>query len=142
MELLDSLEDGILSGDFPDIEPEDLPDDLHPRIRELHNRLHAIAVKDLYEFEIEEAEIERERNRLTLEFDGYYSCNPLLMTIATKHGTYYFEIKLSYKEGDISCNLLEIAAHPRIKGAMAKLPPVWLRLGITCRREIGILGKI
>ena len=87
LELLDSLEGGKLSGDFPDIEPEDLPNDLHPRIRELHNRLHAIALQEQYEFEMREAEIDRERNRLTLEFDGYYSCNPCLMTIATKHGT-------------------------------------------------------
>ncbi len=133
LELLDSLEDGKLSGDFPYIEPGDLPDDLHPRIRELHNRLHAIALKEQYEFEIREAEIERERNRLTLEFAGnnsqcsHYSHTVFLVTIASKLGTYYFEIKLSYKEGVGSCYQLEIAAYTRMKGAMAKLFPVWMR---------------
>jgi hypothetical protein len=133
LELLDSLEGGKLSGDFPDIEPEDLPDDLHPRIRELHNRLHAIALQEQYEFEMREAEIDRERNRLTLEFAGnnshcsHYSHIVFLSTIASKLGTYYFEIKLSYKEGDNSCYQLEITAYPRIKGAMAKLSPVWMR---------------
>lgn len=52
LELLNSLEDGKLSGDFPDLDPEDLPDDLYPRIRELHNRLRATALKEQYEFEM------------------------------------------------------------------------------------------
>lgn len=127
LELLDSLEGGKLSGDFPDIEPEDLPDDLHPRIRELHNRLRAIALKEQYEFEMRKVEVEREKEGLTLELAGHNSRTNFVVTIDSKYGAYYFEIKLSYKESDSFCTLLEISVHRRNREISAELTPVWLR---------------
>ena len=121
LELLASLENGTSAEILAEIKPEELPDNLHPKVRELHGKLHTNFLKE--EAEYEESMLERKRMVLEFSEKTYYSEH--VITLPSKHENFYFDIELLYAEGCNESSELQITAFSPYTDHRSKRYPIW-----------------
>lgn len=121
LELLSSLENGTSAEILAEIKPEELPDNLHPKVRELHGKLHTNYLKEEAEYE----ESMLEEKRMVLEFSVKSCYSEHVITLPSKHENFFFDIELLYPEGRNESNELLIKALPPFKHYRARRDPIW-----------------
>lgn len=121
LELLASLENGTSAEILAELKPEELPDNLHPKVRELHGELHAKFLEQEAAYE----ESMLEQKRMVLEFSAKSCYSEYKITLPSKHENYFFMIELLYSEGCNESNELLIKALPPFKHYRARRDPIW-----------------
>lgn len=120
-ELLDYLENESSADILAEMNPEELPENLNPRIRELHERLHTRFLIDEAEYE----ESSSEEKMMVLDFAATPCSQSFEITLPSKYQNFFFVIKLLYFDQVDKCDELYIEALPPFRHVLAKRDPVW-----------------